>query len=138
MSDSKRYRTKQQELILDYLSHHTGDAVTIESVLDDLRQSGFHIGQTTVYRALDRLVEDGGAVKVPAADGNRARYRYVGGPASPLTGKMVCLSCGGTQSLECSQLEALTRHIRADHQFAIDPRHTVLYGYCQACESKRK
>lgn len=137
MAESRRYRTKQQDLILAYLSGHTDDALTVEAIIAGLRASGCDIGQTTVYRVLDRLVEDGAAVKVPAADGNRAWYRYVGAKALPSSGKMVCLKCGKTYPLECTQLEALTRHIYADHQFAIDPRRTILYGYCQACESKR-
>lgn len=138
MGDGRHYRTKQQDLILAYLSRHTDDAVTVDTILDALHTSGSEIGQTTVYRALDRLVEDGAAIKVPAANGNRAWYRYVGEDAPASSGKMVCLKCGRTYPLECTQLGALAQHIYADHQFAIDPRHTILYGYCQRCEPKKR
>lgn len=133
MSTRGRYRTKQQQVIVDYLSQCQNTAMTVEAVGDGLRRSGISVGQTTIYRALDRLCEIGVAIKVPAVLGNQARYRYVGESAQPDSGKLVCLKCGRTYLLECGHLEELTRHINADHEFEIDSRHTVLYGYCRDC-----
>jgi Fur family ferric uptake transcriptional regulator len=33
-------------------------------------------------------------------------------------------------------LEALYRHLEAEHHFRIDPRRTVLTGLCQTCGKK--
>ncbi len=77
-------------------------------------------------------------MKVPSAEGNRARYRYVGERAAAASGKLVCLICSRAYPLECRKLETLTRHIQSDHQFEIDPRYTVLYGYCPGCAGQNK
>lgn len=137
MGDRGRYRTRQQERILDYLIRRTDTFLTADAVLAGLRETGVTVGLTTVYRALERLSDEGVVVKVPALDGSRAQYRYTGQEQNPSSGKLVCLKCGKTQLLECTRLETLTRHIQEDHQFEIDPRRTVLYGCCNHCKAKQ-
>lgn len=131
------YRTKQQERILSYLMNRGDTFLTADAVLAGLRDTGVSVGLTTVYRALERLSDQGVVVKVPALDGSRAQYRYTGPDQNPSSGKLVCLSCGKTQLLECARLETLTRHIQEDHQFEIDPRRTVLYGLCKHCRANQ-
>ena len=138
MATRDRYRTKQQKIILAYLQTHENTTLTVEHIWTALREKGTEVGQTTVYRALERLVEEHFVVKIPSASGNCAQYRYVGESASTTSGKLVCLTCNKTYPLECNKLEALTRHIQADHQFEIDPRYTVLYGCCPGCAAKTK
>lgn len=133
----RHYRTKQQEWIITYLTRQKDVVVTAETLWSDLQDAGVLVGQTTVYRTLDRLAEEGTVIKVPAADGNRACYRYVGSSAVPSMGTMVCLKCGHTLTLECSHLEELTCHVKKDHEFEIDTRHTVLYGYCTDCTPQK-
>ena len=55
MAERVRYRTKQQELIRECLKKHSGRFLTAEQCMDCLKADGLHVGQTTVYRALDRL-----------------------------------------------------------------------------------
>lgn len=136
MADRGRYRTRQQERILAYLIERRDTFLTADAVLAGLREAGASVGLTTVYRALERLSDEGVVVKVPALDGSRAQYRYTGPDQNPSRGKLVCLKCGRTQLLECARLETLTQHIQEDHQFEIDPRRTVLYGCCKACRAK--
>lgn len=126
------YSTAQQRCILEYLEEHSSEAVTAEQVYQALSAS-CKVGQTTVYRTLDRLAEKDLVIKVPSYEGRQARYRYVGTSSDPSFGRMVCLECGRTVPLECVHLEELVKHIGADHQFEVDTRHTVLYGYCSEC-----
>ena len=75
MAERVRYRTKQQELIRDCLEKHSDRFVTAEQCMDCLKAEGIHVGQTTVYRALDRLTEENAVIKIPAVDGAGAQYR---------------------------------------------------------------
>lgn len=128
-----QYKTRQHTLILTYLKKQKGKAFTADAVFQELQQAGENVGKATVYRALERLVEDGAILKVPAAEGNRALYRCAVEQNCAENGQMVCLSCGRAFPLECSHLESLSQHIRKEHQFELDTRHTVLYGYCKNC-----
>ena len=78
MAERVRYRTKQQELIRECLKKHSGRFLTAEQCMDCLKADGLHVGQTTVYRALDRLTEQREVIKIPAVDGASAQFRYVG------------------------------------------------------------
>ena len=49
---------------------------------------------------------------------------------------MVCECCGRLFHLDCSQLEALSEHIREHHGFLLDYKNTILYGVCAACAEK--
>ena len=75
MAERVRYRTKQQELIRDCLEKHSDRFVTAEQCMDCLKAEGIHVGQTTVYRALDRLTEENAVIKIPAVDGVREYAR---------------------------------------------------------------
>ena len=57
MAERGRYRTKQQELILNCLKQQEFRFLTIEQFMDCLRREEICVGQTTVYRALERLAE---------------------------------------------------------------------------------
>ena len=39
--------------------------------------------------------------------------------------------------LECRQLDGFSEHIRAEHDFELDGRHMILYGYCSGCRKSR-
>jgi len=51
---------------------------------------------------------------------------------------MVCECCGRLFHLDCSQLEALSEHIREHHGFLLDYKNTILYGVCAACLAKEE
>ncbi|WP_313071350.1 Fur family transcriptional regulator [Lacrimispora sp.] len=134
MAERGRYRTKQQEIILSCLEKQKEMFCTVEQFMECLHRDGIHVGQTTVYRALERLTEDGAVVKIPSVDGSKAQFRYIGEDIYGNVGKLVCLKCGGIIPLECSKLDAFYEHINEDHGFRLDQHHMVLYGYCSQCQ----
>ncbi len=135
MGERGRYRTKQQEIILSCLKKQKETFCTVEQFMQWLHRDGIHVGQTTVYRALERLTEDGVVVKIPSVDGSKAQFRYIGEEINWNVGKLVCLKCGSMIPLECSRLDAFYEHIYEDHGFQLDQQRMVLYGYCSQCQS---
>ena len=65
--------------------------------MDCLKADGLHVGQTTVYRALDRLTEQREVIKIPAVDGASAQFRYVGELSQGASGGW-CVSCAENHS----------------------------------------
>lgn len=137
MGERGRYRTKQQECILECLRQQQEEFCSVEKFMDYLQAAGMSVSQTTVYRALDRLTEEGLVAKIPSVNGSRAQYRYIG-EEETLHGKLVCLKCGRTIPLTCSRLVSFTKHIGEEHQFVIDHHRTVLYGYCSSCSELKE
>ena len=114
MAERVRYRTKQQELIRECLKKHSGRFLTAEQCMDCLK-----------------------VIKIPAVDGASAQFRYVGELKPGSLGRLVCLVCGKIIPLECRQLDGFSEHIRAEHDFELDGRHMILYGYCSGCRKDR-
>ncbi len=133
------YDTKQGKLILDCLKAHRSSHVTVDSIMACLKEQGASVGQTTVYRNLDKLVRQGVVVRYAGAEGQGACYQYVdcheGGPAHY---HLVCADCGQMIHLQCGHLDELTTHLLEHHQFCIDRFRTVIYGLCNKCASGKR
>lgn len=130
MAERGRYRTKQQEIILNCLKRQRSRFLTVDQFMDCLQEEGVQVGQTTIYRVLERLAEEGGVMKLPTEDGSKIRYCYADKEELNKPGKLVCLRCGRFIPLECSKMADFLEHIYEEHGFEMDEQHTVLYGYC--------
>jgi Fur family ferric uptake transcriptional regulator len=104
--------------------------------MDCLREKGVVVGQTTVYRVLERMVDDGKMMKLPMEDGTKVRYCFAGEEDWNKLGKLVCMGCGRLIPLECSKIADFLEHIYKEHGFELDQKHTILYGYCECCKNK--
>lgn len=137
MNSKTQYNTKQHEEILNYLISIQGEHVTAGDVYRFLRDrpEGRKIGQATVYRQLDRLVEEGLVSKYIIDQNSSACYEYIGtedcGEDLCVHGK--CMKCGKLFHLHCDEIRDLEKHLKEHHGFTPDFHHTVIYGLCDEC-----
>ena len=136
MAERGRYKTKQQDLILECLKKQKLRFLTVSQFMDCLREKGVVVGLTTVYRVLERMVDDGKMMKLPMEDGTKVRYCFAGEEDWDKLGKLVCMGCGRLIPLECSKMADFLEHIYKEHGFELDQKHTILYGYCECCKNK--
>ena len=52
------YKTKHRDEILEILQENEREHMTAGQILDELKARGVSIGVATIYRQLDRLVEE--------------------------------------------------------------------------------
>lgn len=136
---TREYKTKQRQCILDCLKSLGDRHVTVDDVDDYLRSQGGAVGKTTIYRYLDKLVEEGTVQKFVIADGKSACYQLLKKEADCRTHfHLKCVGCGRLIHLECGYLEELRSHIGENHHFSIDSSRTVFYGWCEDCLKKQK
>ena len=148
MNKKNQYNTRQHNEVLEYLKSVKGQHVTAAEVYEHLaglkecgggaastRNSGRKIGQATVYRQLERLVEEGFADKYIIDQNTPACFEYIDheecGEGLCVHGK--CLKCGKLFHLHCDELRELREHLEEHHGFIPDFRHTVIYGLCEEC-----
>lgn len=131
-----RYHTKQQNEILQSLRQYQDRFISIEDLMGEMRQQELHVGQTTVYRALERFAVEGSVLKIPSVAGQPARYCYIGEDNKDRYGRLVCLKCGGVIPLKCGCMREFAGHVLADHHFQLDEQNTIFYGYCEACREE--
>ncbi|MDR0669921.1 MAG: transcriptional repressor [Treponema sp.] len=130
------YRTRQGEDILDYLRSAAGRHVTIGGMVRYFAGRDGNIGQSTIYRHLERLAAEGTIRKYVLGDGKSACYQYVDSKAVCREHfHLICDRCGTLIHVDCDLLEEIQAHLLLEHKFRIDLLKTVLYGTCDACLS---
>lgn len=134
--EKAQYKTRQKQLMLEYLESVPGEHVTVHDIVTHFAGKGIQIGTTTVYRHLEKLVEEGLVKKYLIEQGAAACFEYIN-PAENCHKTncfhLKCTGCGKLIHLHCEDLEAIETHIFEHHNFLIDPRRTVFYGLCQNC-----
>lgn len=133
------YRTKQREIILDYLKKCQSGHVTIDEVTDHLKSEGNKVGRTTIYRYMEKLTDEGFLRKYYIEEGCGACYQYQGKDSGCQSHfHLKCVKCGKLFHVSCDFLSQIEEHVFAHHHFRVDNSKTVLYGICEACNEGKK
>ena len=135
-----QYHTKQRQELLDYLEHNRGAHRTAAQIQAHFQQQGSSMGLATIYRQMDRLVQEGLARKYVLDMSGSACYEYVGADAARacLTHfHCKCESCGALIHLDCEELQAIRAHLLEHHGFTWDHTKTVFYGICEKCAAQK-
>lgn len=138
MNHRKIYRTNQKELVLEYMQAHPQEHFTAADLFAYFKQTGRNIGLTTIYRHLDRLLEEGVVVKSVVDESTPACYELSGhdGTQASSCYHCKCVRCGRLIHLHCDEIKKLEDHILGDHDFMVIPERTVFFGICRQCRSK--
>ena len=137
MGGTNGYKTRQRDSILRYMTEHKDHHVTVNMISDYLSQQGTPVGTATIYRHLEKLVEQGCVRKYTVDASTGACFQYV----EPNTQchehyHLKCEKCGQLIHLKCHLAKELTEHIASSHGFTVDPLRTVFYGICRECAAK--
>lgn len=136
MERKGHYTTRQGREIAAYLQARPGQHVTAAELCAHLAGQGEPVGKATVYRQLERLVEEGLVTRYTVDGTTGACYAYTGpsqAPGGETCYHCKCQRCGALIHLHCGEVEQLRRHMLAHHGFALDPQRTVFYGLCRDC-----
>ena len=127
----EKRNTKQKEIILDILSqkenmvHPTaGDLVKL------VIENSPSIGQATVYRNINKLVEEGILIKIPT--NNNFRYDINTHTHAHLT----CKECGGVIDLFDSDYLKIINNLERKYNVKIDNSNLIFNGLCEDCNGK--
>lgn len=124
--------TKQRGEILTLL-RQTDEFRTAQQLYADLRSQGSGVGLTTVYRALQTLVDAGEADTMRLPSGEQL-YRLCG--QGRHHHHLVCRQCGRTVEIDGPAVESWTDRIAAEHGFT-EVSHTLeIFGTCETCSAK--
>ncbi len=136
MSGKNQYKTKQRDALLSYLFTVPGTHVTAADICSHFRECGNPIGVSTVYRQLEKLVDEGLVNKYNIDSGSPACFEFIGSSEHNTDGicfHCKCEKCGRLIHLHCDSLAAIGSHLVSTHGFQLDPMRTVFYGLCAEC-----
>ena len=128
MGTKAPYQTKQMKQILAYLQTIEGTHVTAADVCSYFKEQGINVGTTTVYRNLEKMVEQGLVAKYNVDGTSSACFEYLG--AEEHCHKISCFhckceKCGKLIHLHCEDVVKLEQHLMDSHGFRMDPCRTV-------------
>ncbi|MBE7062418.1 MAG: transcriptional repressor [Clostridia bacterium] len=127
------YITKQRTLLSGFLRARGEAHFSMREILDFAHRNG--IGTATVYRYLDKLVQDGQLCKFNT-DSLESGACYQWRDADCHLYHFVCNECGKCFHIDCPQLKSVNAHIRENHDFEVYLEKTVFRGHCAACAGK--
>ena len=131
------YKTKQRDIILQVLIENKARHMTVDELIDCLREKNAAVGKSTIYRYLDKLVEAGQVRRFFVEEGMSACYQFNDhGNACITHYHLKCVCCGKLFHVECEFLDGLKKHIFDQHHFTVDNSKTVLYGCCEHCSQR--
>ena len=133
MADKKTYRTHAQEELLNYLKAVPGQHHTAAEIKDHFAAQNKAIGTATIYRQLERFVEDGSIRKYILGPGESACYAFDEDRQTSLHFHCRCDVCGRLIHLDCKELQQMQAHLLEDHGFMWNTGKTVFYGICDQC-----
>lgn len=129
--------TSQRLMVLNILSAHGDEHLTVEEIYDLAKEESPEIGLATIYRTVQVLLELHVIEKVTFDDGF-ARYELNGEE----TGSghrhhhAICTQCGKVYSLETDLLDTLEKQVFESLGFKVTDHEVKLYGLCSACRRK--
>ena len=129
--------TSQRLMVLNILSAHGDEHLTVEEIYDLAKEESPEIGLATIYRTVQVLLELHVIEKVTFDDGF-ARYELNG--AEKGSGHRhhhaICTQCGKVYSLETDLLDTLEKQVFESLGFEVTDHEVKLYGLCSACRRK--
>ena len=133
MAGKAKYRTQAQESLLNYLKASPGKHFTAAELRDHFAAQDRPIGTATIYRRLERFVEEGSIQKYSLGPGDSACYAYVENQQCAAHSHCKCEVCGRLIHLNCDELPEIETYLRERHGFTWNPGKTVFYGICEQC-----
>lgn len=129
MNRSDTYNTKQKELILKIIKKQKKE-FTVKDIYEEVKDK---TGLTTVYRLIDRLVEEGVIAKTIEKD-NKPKYQYLEKCEENNHFYLKCKNCKTMKHVDCDCIKDLSNHILINHEFITSKENIIINGICKNCQ----
>ena len=126
MEKRDNYNTKQKEIILELIKDKNKE-FTVKDIYLELDGK---IGLTTIYRLVDKLVQEGIVNK------RDNYYQYLEHCDCDNHFYLKCNNCGRLIHVDCDCINELVDHIFEEHEFKPDKEKIIINGLCKECIGK--
>ena len=120
------YNTKQKKEILEHIRKKEKQ-FTIKQLHSELVFASL----TTIYRVVDKLLEEGYLTKT--VDGSVVYYQYLEKCDNHNHFFLKCEKCGMLIHIDCDCIEKITNHFLSIHNFVPNKEKIIINGLCKRC-----
>jgi Fur family transcriptional regulator, ferric uptake regulator len=121
------------QVILATLSKENAHLTSLQ-VYEEIRERLPAVNQSTVYRALERLVRNG-HVSVSDMGTGASVYELL---ADGFHHHLICQGCGLVITIGHAEVNHFFASLELANQFEIVTNHLILFGNCARCQEKMK
>ena len=125
---SRGFRLTPQRITILQVLQHSGEHLSPTEVFELARINLPGLTETTVYRTLEFLVNNGFALAAHMGSGKLV-YQ-VGGHDHH---HVICQKCGAESEVSHAQVTSLYQHIEALTGYQLTTSHLSFFGICPAC-----
>ena len=132
----KIYRTGARKEIYSYAENVSSHTFSASQILNYFRENNISISDATVYRNLDRMVEEGSLIRYNTSR-NESTYQYV--DSEDLCHEHIHLKCKICEKiihLEDALMEELKSGLMELYGFSVECDGSVILGVCRECSKK--
>lgn len=130
MQKRTNYNTKQKDEILDTIKK-MNKAFLIKELYVKLNEK---VGLTTIYRFIDKMVENEELYKYIGED-NNTYYQYLEKCDCNNHFYLKCINCGNMIHVDCDCIKELSNHITKEHNFIPNKENIIINGICSKCKN---
>lgn len=128
------YQTKQKSYILNILKENKDKHLNAEEIFMILKEQNLSVSLATLYRYLDKLVNENIVRKYTSSHLGKACYQYIDSHCHKHNHfHLICLKCNKLIHLDCDLIDSFLSHVEEHHKFKISKEKVVYYGYCDEC-----
>jgi len=126
---ARGYRMTPQRLSILHVLHHSGRHLSPTEVYDQARRELPGLTETTVYRTLEFLAENGLARPAHMGNGHLvyeiARHEHH---------HLICRKCGNEMEVRHELLKPLYQQLESASGYRLTDSHVTFFGICPDCQ----
>ena len=127
------YSSRKETMAKEYHSRHFEEQpdrrMSAAGIYGRMAEEGIKVNLATVYRNLDRLVQDQMLIALKAPEEEEKYYQYMRPGLQCAEHLHLCCSrCGKVIHLNCGFMREIQEHLMDDHGFLLDCGESMLTG----------
>lgn len=130
------YQTQQRKILLSFLNTVSDRQLTIEEILEELNSKGETVPQSSVYRLMKKLVEEGVVRRHSKEDSRQYVYQIIESEDCHAHLHLQCTECGKLVHLSHEATKEARQWMKGATGFELDQEKTYLYGTCKECKNR--
>lgn len=132
------YQTQQRKILLQYLTIARDRQLTIEEIMEGMKREGQNLPQSSVYRLMKKLVEEGVVRRHAKEDSRQYVYQIIESEECHDHLHLQCTECGKLVHLSHEATKEAKIWMQGATGFDLNQEKTFLYGKCGDCKKSRQ
>ncbi len=127
----QRYTEQQRDMVRYIFSQH--NHFDADQLIDDMKEAGFNVSRSTIYRTLEKLVDAGLLRNIDV--GSRRYFEHDYG--YPQHEHLYCQQCHKMIEFQDAAIAAAIQEVCRQHHFRSSGHTFIIRGMCADCNRAR-